>query len=92
MLVALHINVSTHHPKTIVIKEIHWQPPLANWIKCNINGASKGNSDIVPCGRVFKNFDVELLFCFTQPLGYASSYQAELCAAMTTIEVAHRRN
>jgi ribonuclease HI len=88
----LQINVSTHHPKTLVIKEILWQSPLANWIKCNINRAAKSNSGIVACGGVFRNFDAELLFCFTQPLSYASSYQAELCAAMTTIEVAHRRN
>jgi ribonuclease HI len=33
-----------------------------------------------------------LLLCFAQPLSFASSYQAKLCAAMTAIEVAPSRN
>jgi ribonuclease HI len=87
-----HFNVSTHPPKIPIIKEVLLLPPLVNWIKYNIDGAAKGNPSIVASGSVFRNSDAELLLCFAVPLGFASSYQAELCAAMTAIEVAHSRH
>jgi hypothetical protein len=51
-----------------------------------------GNSGIADSGVVFRNSDGELLLCFADPLGFASSYQAELSATMTVIEVAHCKN
>ncbi|GAU25788.1 hypothetical protein TSUD_222460 [Trifolium subterraneum] len=36
-------NVSVHHPKAPVIKEILWHPSLYNWIKCNTDGAALGS-------------------------------------------------
>ncbi|MCI08013.1 glycerol-3-phosphate dehydrogenase, partial [Trifolium medium] len=48
-------KVNIHHPKAPVIKEIIWNPPLINWIKCNIDGASKGNPGISSCAGVFRN-------------------------------------
>ncbi|GAU51630.1 hypothetical protein TSUD_414540 [Trifolium subterraneum] len=91
-IILKHFNVTTHHPKTPVIKEIIWQPPLFNWIKCNIDGASKGNPGLAGCGGVFRNHVADLLHCIAEPLGIASSYHAELCAVMSAIEIAHRLN
>jgi ribonuclease HI len=87
-----HFNVSIHHPNPIVIKEVLWQPPLINWVKCNIDGAAKGNPGTASCGGVFRNHAAELVYCFAEPLGKTSSFQAELCAAMRAIEVAHIMN
>ncbi|GAU37904.1 hypothetical protein TSUD_163410 [Trifolium subterraneum] len=91
-IVLKHFKVSIHPPKIPLLKEVLWQPPLVNWIKCNIDGAAKGNPGIAACGGVFRNSDANFIFCFAEPLGFASSYQAELCAAMTAIEIAHTRN
>ncbi|KAK2417490.1 hypothetical protein QL285_039786 [Trifolium repens] len=91
-IILKHFNVTTHHPRTPVIKEILWQPPLINWVKCNIDGASKGNPGLAGCGGVFRNHDADLLYCFAEPLGIASSFQAELCATMSAIEVAYKMN
>ncbi|GAU13335.1 hypothetical protein TSUD_42890 [Trifolium subterraneum] len=69
---------------------------------CNNSKQSSSNSirDFI----VLKHFKVSihppktplmkevLLAASFEPLGFASSYQAELCAAMTTIEIAHTRN
>jgi ribonuclease HI len=41
---------------------------------------------------VFRNHAAELIYCFVEPLGETSSFQAELCAAMRAIEVAHNMN
>jgi ribonuclease HI len=65
-----------------------WQPPLTNWIKCNIDGAAKGNPGIASCGGIIRDHDASLFFCFAEPLGIASSFHAELCGAMRAIEVA----
>jgi hypothetical protein len=37
------LNITIHNPKYPSVKEILWQPPLINWVKCSIDGASKGN-------------------------------------------------
>ncbi|PNX68777.1 ribonuclease H, partial [Trifolium pratense] len=50
-----HFKVKIHHPRPPVIKEIVWHPPLLNWTKCNIDGASKGNPGLSACGGVFRN-------------------------------------
>jgi hypothetical protein len=38
----------------------------------------KGNPSIATCGRNFRNHDAEILYCFAELLGIASSYQVEL--------------
>ncbi|GAU32064.1 hypothetical protein TSUD_214200 [Trifolium subterraneum] len=85
-------NVSTHHSTNTVIKEVLWQPPLINWLKCNIDGAAKGNPGLASCGGIFRNHEADMIYCFAEPLGTASAFQAELCGAMRAIEMAHNRN
>ncbi|GAU48070.1 hypothetical protein TSUD_324930 [Trifolium subterraneum] len=79
-------KVTIHHPKAPIIKEIIWQPPQHHWTKCNIDGACTCNSSNASCGGIFRNHDVEFMFCFVEPLGNSSPYQAELCGAMRAIE------
>ncbi|GAU19469.1 hypothetical protein TSUD_77130 [Trifolium subterraneum] len=67
-------------------------PPLINWLKCNIDGAAKGNPGLASCGGIFRNHEADMIYCFAEPLGTASAFQAELCGAMRAIEVAHNRN
>ncbi|MCI30161.1 putative ribonuclease H protein [Trifolium medium] len=43
-------NVENHLSKAQVITEIIWQPPPLHWVKCNSEGASKGNPDPSACG------------------------------------------
>jgi hypothetical protein len=47
-------RVNIHHPRTHVLKEVCWQPPVLNWIKCNIDGASNGNPGLSSCGGIFR--------------------------------------
>jgi ribonuclease HI len=91
-IVLKHFKISIHNPKTSIVKEIFWNPPLPNWIKCNIDGASKGNPGLSSRGGIFRNNEADFLLCFAEPLGYTSSYQAELQGALRAIEVAHQMN
>jgi ribonuclease HI len=57
-----------------------------------MDGASKGNPGLSSCSGIFRNNDVDILLCFAEPLGFASSYLAELQGALRAIEVAHQMN
>jgi ribonuclease HI len=68
-----------------------WHPPLLNWFKCNIDGASSGNPSNASGGGVFRDANADFLYAFAKPLGIASSYFAELCGAIKAIEIAHHK-
>jgi ribonuclease HI len=89
-----HFNVNNHPPKQPEIKEIIWQPPPTSWIKCNIDGASKGNPGSLGCGGIVRNNRAKGFCCFAEPLGNVSSFTAELCAFMRAMIIArqHRWN
>jgi len=62
------------------------------WIKCNIDGASKGNHGSSACDGIFRDNEANMLMCFAEPHGISSSYKAELCGIMLAIEIAHQNN
>jgi len=59
-------------------------------LKCNIDGASKGNPGVSGCGGIFRNEEVEAVICFAKPLGLRTSYHAELCGLMRAAEIANQ--
>ncbi|CAJ2659028.1 unnamed protein product [Trifolium pratense] len=81
------------------INQVRFSNGQANW-KSSISmiiantsmsdGAAKENPGLAGCGGIFRNHVAEMLYCFAEPLGIATSFQAELCAVMTAIEVAHK--
>jgi ribonuclease HI len=81
-------RISIHHSRAPVLKEVLWQPPLLNWYKCNIDGASTGNPGNVSCGGIFRDHALDLIYAFAEPLGIASSFVAEISGAMRAIEIA----
>jgi ribonuclease HI len=85
-------KISIHHPRAPILKEVLWHPPLLNWIKCNIDGASNGNPGNASCGRIFRNFVSDFIYGFAEPLGIASSFVAEISGAMRAIEIAFQNN
>jgi hypothetical protein len=36
-------KINIDNQNSLSVKEILWQPPIFNWVKCNIDGTSKGN-------------------------------------------------
>jgi len=74
-----HYKVTIHPPKTPQIKEVVWHPPRQLWLKCNTDGASKGNPGISGCGGILRNATADAMLCFVEPLGIKSSYLDELC-------------
>jgi ribonuclease HI len=85
-------RINIHHPRVPILKEVCWHPPLLNWIKCNIDGASIGNPGISSCGGVFRNHESNCIYAFAEPLAISTSYVAELSGAMRAIEIAFQKN
>ncbi|CAJ2628490.1 unnamed protein product [Trifolium pratense] len=83
-------NVKLHPPNPLVIKEVIWQPPLEHWVKCNTDGPFNNHKS--SCGDIFRNHKAESLCCFAENIGLKSAFMAELCGAMTAIEIANSRN
>ncbi|WJX14219.1 hypothetical protein P8452_04514 [Trifolium repens] len=81
-------RISIHHSRAPVLKEVLWQPPLLNWYKCNIDGASTGNPGNAACGGVFRDHASDFIYAFAEPLGIVSSFVAEISGAMRAIEIA----
>ena len=66
-----------------------WQPPIANWVKCNTDGDS--NTTNSSCGGIFRNSDAILLCCFAENIGGGSAYHAEISGVLRAIEIASQR-
>ncbi|KAK2410614.1 hypothetical protein QL285_045971 [Trifolium repens] len=84
-------RVTIHQPKIRVLQEVCWEPPVLNWIKCNIDGASNGNPGLSSCGGIFRDHEANFIFAFAEPLGMSSSYVVEICGAMRAIEIAYQK-
>lgn len=68
-----------------------WHPPIFKWIKCNIDGACKGNPGPSSCGGVFRNSEVDFLGAFACNLRISNSLIAGLQGAMFAIEIAFQK-
>ncbi|CAJ2644894.1 unnamed protein product [Trifolium pratense] len=84
-------NVNVHHPKAPVIKEVLWQPPLYNWVKCNTDGSALGSPSLASCGGIFRDYTATFLGGFSINIGNSYALHAELIGVMNAIEIAHSK-
>jgi ribonuclease HI len=87
-LILKAFNVCTHPSKAPVIREVLWQPPLLDWIKCNTDGAAHGSPGLSACGGIFRNSSSMCVGWFAENLGIHNAFYAELVGAMKAIELA----
>jgi len=64
-----------------------WQPPLKNYLKLNIDGASKGNPRLAGSGGVLRNEEGRIILIFHSHLGKATNNMAELMAMEQGLEI-----
>lgn len=84
-------SIDGHPTKAPKIKEVIWLSPPPYWTKCNIDRAAHGCPGPSACGGIFRGFNAAALGCFSCHLGVSTSLNAELSAAMHTIEIASSR-
>ncbi|MCI27228.1 glycerol-3-phosphate dehydrogenase, partial [Trifolium medium] len=49
--------VNIHPPKPTFVREVIWQPPPPQWIKCNTDGALTPNASA--CGGIFRDSNAD---------------------------------
>ncbi|GAU44712.1 hypothetical protein TSUD_24750 [Trifolium subterraneum] len=80
-------NVQIKNVHNLIIKEVLWQPPILNWVKCNIDGSSLGNPGLSSCGGLFRSCSATFLGAFAYNLCVSNSLVAEINGAMFAIEL-----
>jgi len=71
LIILKKFSITIHPPKAPNIKEIIWQPPYANWMKCNTDGAASASTS--SCGEIFRNNEATFSICFAENLGGGSA-------------------
>jgi len=69
-------NVFIHPPRTLIIKEVIWQPLIVNKINCG--GIFRSIATSFSCGGIFRNYKAEFIYCFAKNIGIGSSSYDEL--------------
>eukprot|EP00253_Pinus_taeda_P017486 PITA_17486 len=64
-----------------------WHPPLKGYLKCNIDGSSKGNPRTIGYGGVLRDEDGNIIFVFHCHLGITTNNMAELMALEHYLEL-----
>jgi ribonuclease HI len=91
-LILKAFNICIHPSKAPMIREVLWQPPLLDWIKCNTDGAAHGSPGLSACGGIFRNSSSLCVGWFAENLGIHNAFYAELVGAMKAIELAAAHN
>jgi len=84
------LNCKINPPRSSIVKEVFWNPPILHWIKANCDGAA--TTGATSCGGIFRNSSGQFLGCFVERLNAGNSLIAELCGIMRTLELAKQRN
>lgn len=86
-----HFKVAGHPAKAPKIIPVLWSAPCCGWIKANTDGSAMGCPDHAGGGAIFRDKSGVVLGCFADYYGIYNAFQTELFAAMTAIEIAHRK-
>lgn len=60
-------KVNIHPPRAPLIKEVIWNPPILDCLKCNCDGAFTQDPPTFGCGGIFRNSKSDFLFAFPEP-------------------------
>ncbi|KAK3192975.1 hypothetical protein Dsin_024285 [Dipteronia sinensis] len=88
-LQTLHrLYVSGRPSKAPRILEVNWRPSSPGCLKVSTDGAAFGSPDLAGYAGVFRTCRGFVKGCFAIPLGVCFAFEAELAAAVHTIDYA----
>lgn len=85
-------DIQIHLRSPLKTNDVLWHPPPNGWIKCNIDGLSKGKPMVSACGGIFRNDHVLHVGSFFCSLGYGTALFVEFGAALFSLEKANERH
>ncbi|XP_057791142.1 uncharacterized protein LOC131008273 [Salvia miltiorrhiza] len=91
-LIIRRIGVATRASPPPIFVNVHWWPPILQWIKVNTDGSTLGAPGKIAAGGVFRDNHGCVRGCFHQDGGKGFAFEAELLAVILAIQIAHERN
>ncbi|XP_057771087.1 uncharacterized protein LOC130990877 [Salvia miltiorrhiza] len=85
------IGVATRAAPPPIMIEVHWWPPVGQWIKVNTDGSALGAPGNIAVGGVFRDKWGWVRGCFHYKGGVGFAFEAELLAVMYAVAIAHNR-
>ncbi|WMV24105.1 hypothetical protein MTR67_017490 [Solanum verrucosum] len=71
-----------HYKPKIFYQAVSWHKPERNWIKCNTDGASRGNPGDNAYALCIRDYKGDLIFAEAQQIGFATNNMAEAVAVL----------
>ncbi|XP_057791061.1 uncharacterized protein LOC131008185 [Salvia miltiorrhiza] len=91
-LIIRRIGVASRVSPPPIFVNVHWWPPILQWIKVNTDGSALGAPGKIAAGGVFRDNHGCVRGCFHQDGGKGFAFEAELLAVILAIQIAHERN
>ncbi|XP_057790991.1 uncharacterized protein LOC131008108 [Salvia miltiorrhiza] len=91
-LIIRRIGVASKASPPPIFVNVHWWPPILQWIKVNTDGSALGAPGKIAAGGVFRDNHGCVRGCFHQDGGKGFAFEAELLAVILAIQIAHERN
>lgn len=90
--ILIGFNVKLNPPKSYIVKEFLWHPPLLSWVEYNTDGAFVGVMSVVVCDGIYMDYNGIHLGCFSMNIVVENALMAKLTTAMMAIEIAKDKN
>lgn len=84
-------KIKGHVSRASKTTQVSWIPPPCGWVKCNTDGASRGNPGHASGAGIFRGSIGDFMGCFSIYLGIESSLFGETSTAILAIELASKK-
>lgn len=74
------------HRSNLFYHIVRWQMPETGWVKCNTDGACKGNPRISSYGFCIRDVNGDLLYAESDCIGVTTNIRAELTAILRALD------
>lgn len=85
------LKVSIHLSRAPVIKEVIWNHPPPNWVKCNVDKDFSFNPESSGYGGILRLHNGLFVLVFTDPFIWKNYLLYEFCSVLWGIEIARDR-
>ncbi|PON36219.1 Ribonuclease H-like domain containing protein [Parasponia andersonii] len=86
LLILQELWVKSKSRKASIIVEVIWRPPPLPWVKINTDGSTNSSPGFSECSEVFQTHKGFIQESFFISLGICYAFEAELAAAIRTID------
>lgn len=71
--------------KKLLYRLVTWRLPEYDWVKCNADGASKGNPSNISYGFCIRNINEDVIYAEARFIGQATNIVAEATTKISSI-------